>query len=112
MVLLRLLWQSDLLLAKILLSGIAGLSRMQTHVHGLVLWVMIGRLFAVLLRQWHQRLLGEALDLREKSTGWLSISLSGALMGVVVFRPLVSTWTVRQILWNSVSNGSRTAGFQ
>ena len=113
LVLLWLLWQGSLLQGEILLGGMTGLSRMQTYVHRLVLWITFGRLRAVFLKRWVAR---EGLRRREteqeRNMAWAALLVRDALIGAWIYCPIVATLTVGNTLWDRVSTGSWMTGFQ
>ena len=132
MVLLRSLWQGSFLPGEILLGGMTGVSKMQIHVHRLILWITFGRLHAVFSKPWvtRERLLRQEIErdenigwvartillLREfghgENMGWVAFLFRDALMGVWIYCPIVATLTVGKILWDCVSTGSWVTGFQ
>ena len=112
LVLVWLLWQGSLLPGEILLGGMTGLSKMQTYVHRLVLWLTFGRLHAVFFKRW---VAGEVLHRREteqaKKVDWVTLLIGDTLMGAWIYCPVVATLTVGKILWNCVSTGSWMTAF-
>ena len=114
LVLVWLLWQGSLLQGEVLLGGgMTGLSKMQTYVHRLVLWITFRRLHAVLSKQWvarkgwHRR----GIEQEENNMGWAKLLIRDALMGVWIYYPTVATLTVGKFLWDCVSIGSGMTGF-
>ena len=112
LVLVWLLWQGSLLPGEVLLGGMTGLSKMQTYVHRLVLWITFGRLHAIFRKRWVAR---ERLRWRktgqEKDMGWVALVISDSLMGAWIYCPVVATLTVGKSLWDRVSTGSWMTGF-
>ena len=108
-----LFWQGSLLPGEVLLGGMTGLSKMQTYVHRLVLWITFGRLHAVIFKQ---RVAREGLHRREteqkNNMGWVAFLSRDALMGASIYCPIVAALTVGKILWDCVSTGSWMTGFQ
>ena len=114
LVLVWLLWQGRLLPGEVLLGGgMTGLSKMQTYVHRLVLWITFGRLFPVLYKRLSA---GSGLQPREteqeKNMNWLAILISSTLTGAWIYCLIVATLTVGKILWICVSTGPWMTGFQ
>lgn len=113
LVLVCLLWQGSLLPGEALLSGMTGMSKMQTYVHRLVLWITFGRLLAVFLkpwvavREWHRQLTEQ-----EKNMGWAGLSIGDTLVGAWIYCHVVATLTVGKILWDCVSTGLWMTAFK
>ena len=113
LVLVWLLWQGSLLPGEALLSGMTGLSKMQTYVHRLVMWNTFGRLFAVFFKPWvaggelHRQLTDQ-----EKNMGWAGLSIGDTLVGAWIYCYIVATLTVGKILWDCVSTGLWMTAFK
>lgn len=113
LVLVWLLWQGILLPGEVLLGGMTGLSKIQTYIHRLVLWITFGRLFTVFSKRW---MAAWGLQLREteqmKNRKWAAILISDTFTGAFVYCLIAATLTVGKNLWNYVSTGSWMTGLQ